>query len=167
MNREYIPKDKRLLPKEGEEQARLFSWCKMQSGLHPELGLLFHIPNGGSRNKAEAGRFKAEGVKAGVPDLLLPVPRGGYHGLFIELKRLDGGRLRTEQKAWLDKLREQGYATVVCCGWEEASEALLAYLAAGKTDCHTSAAALARNDMEAGRWAGTSAMHRNATEAQV
>ena len=132
MNREYIPKDKRLLPTEGEEQARLFSWCRMQSRQHPELELLFHIPNGGSRNKAEAGRFKAEGVKAGVPDLLLPVPRGGYHGLFIELKRLDGGRLRTEQKAWLDRLRAQGYRTAVCRGWEEASEALLEYLKAGE-----------------------------------
>ena len=175
MNREYIPKDKRLLPTEGEEQARLFSWCRMQSRQHPELELLFHIPNGGSRNKAEAGRFKAEGVKAGVPDLLLPVPRGGYHGLFIELKRLDGGRLRTEQKAWLDRLRAQGYRTAVCRGWEEASEALLEYLKAGETDCHTVApitdrrtmdgramlGPTVRNDSEMGRWAGTSAMCRH------
>ena len=132
MNRNYLPKDKRLLPTEGEEQSRLFSWCRMQLWQHPELELLFHIPNGGSRNKAEAGRFKAEGVKAGVPDLLLPVARGGYHGLFIELKRLDGGRVSTEQKAWMDKLKGQGYQAAVCRGWEEASEALLGYLAAGE-----------------------------------
>ena len=132
MNRNYLPKDKRLLPTEGEEQARLFSWCQMQLWQHPELGLLFHIPNGGSRNKAEAGRFKAEGVKAGVPDLMLPVARGGFHGIFIEMKRLDGGRVRPEQKAWMDKLKEQGYQAVVCRGWEGASEALLRYLALGE-----------------------------------
>ena len=131
VNRDYYPKDKRLLPTEGEEQARLFSWCRMMARQYPELELLFHIPNGGSRNKAEAGRFKAEGVKAGVPDLFLPVARGGCHGLFIEMKRLDGGRVRPEQKAWMDKLREQGFDAVVCRGWEGASEALLRYLSAG------------------------------------
>lgn len=126
MNR--MPKDLRLLPTEGEEQARLFSWCRMSEGKYPELGLLFHIPNGGSRSKSEAGRFKAEGVKAGVPDLLLPVARGDKHGLFIELKRQAGGRVRPEQKVWLEKLREQGYEAVVCRGWEGAAEALLKYL---------------------------------------
>ena len=124
----YMPKDKRLLPKEGEEQARLFSWCRMQEWQHPELGLLFHIPNGGSRNKAEAGRFKAEGVKAGVPDLMLPVARGGHHGLFIEMKRQDGGRVSKEQKDWMDRLQAQGFEAVVCRGWEGAAEALLRYL---------------------------------------
>ena len=101
MTNMMMPKDKRLLPKEGQEQATLMSWAGMQSCVYPELGLLFHIPNGGSRSKAEAGRFKAEGVKAGVPDLFLPVPRGEYHGLFIELKRRQGGRVSDEQKDWL------------------------------------------------------------------
>ena len=151
MNRDYLPKDKRLLPKEGEEQARLFSWTRMMARQYPELELLFHIPNGGSRNKAEAGRFKAEGVKAGVPDLFLPVARGEFHGLFIEMKRIDGGRVSAEQKAWMDKLRAQGYEAVVCRGWEGASEALLRYLGkapayVGKTDCHGPRAALAMTD---------------------
>ena len=128
MNKDFLPKDKRRLPTEGEEQARLFSWCRMHEREWPELALLFHVPNGGSRKKAEAGRFKAEGVRAGVPDLMLPVARGDKHGLFIELKRLDGGRVRPEQKAWMDKLREQGYEAVVCRGWEGASEALVRYL---------------------------------------
>ena len=67
------------VPTESEEQQTLFSWATMQSGRYPELRLLYHIPNGGSRGKAEAGRFKAEGVKSGVPDLCLPVARGAYH----------------------------------------------------------------------------------------
>lgn len=128
MNRDFMPKDKRLLPTEGEEQARLFSWCKMHEREWPELALLFHIPNGGSRGKAEAGRFKAEGVKAGVPDLMLPVARGESHGLFVEMKRQDGGRVRPEQKEWMERLRQQGYQAVVCRGWEGASEALVKYL---------------------------------------
>ena len=120
--------DKRLLPKEGQEQATLMSWAQMKSYQYPELGLLFHIPNGGGRSKAEAGRFKAEGVKAGVPDLFLPVPRGESHGLFIELKRLEGGSVSKEQKEWIAQLREQGYRAEVCKGWEAASRVLLEYL---------------------------------------
>ncbi|MBR5342575.1 MAG: VRR-NUC domain-containing protein [Oscillospiraceae bacterium] len=122
------PKDKRLLPKEGQEQATLMNWAKMQSWRWPEIALLFHIPNGGGRSKAEAGRFKAEGVKAGVPDLFLPVPRGEYHGLFIELKRQAGGRVSAEQKEWIEKLRDQGYRVEVCRGWEAAAELLREYL---------------------------------------
>ena len=129
---EFMPKDTRLLPTEGEEQATLLSWAETQSGRLPELRLLFHIPNGGGRSKREAGRFKAEGVKAGVPDLCLPVPRGGSHGLYIELKRLKGGKVSKEQAAWLDALREQGYAASVCRGWQEAAAVIEAYLGSEK-----------------------------------
>ena len=62
-------------PTEGVEQATLFSWASMRTYWHPELNLMFHIPNGGKRSKAEAGRFRAEGVKSGVPDICLPVAR--------------------------------------------------------------------------------------------
>lgn len=90
------------VPTEAQEQVTLFSWAAVQA--IPELALLYHIPNGGSRHKAEAARLRAEGVRAGVPDLCLPVPRGGFHGLYIELKRLRGGRLSEQQRAWLDAL---------------------------------------------------------------
>lgn len=129
-----MPKDKKLLPKEGAEQAALMSWAQMQSWRWPELALLFHIPNGGGRSKAEAGRFKAEGVKAGVPDLFLPVPRGEHHGLFIELKRIDGGRVSKEQESWIKALQAQGYRVEVCKGWEDAAELLKNYLGPGKAN---------------------------------
>lgn len=131
MDKNLLPKDKRLLPKEGEEQARLFGWAdlEMARGRMPELRLMFHIPNGGSRNKAEAARFKAEGVKSGVPDVCLPVPRGGYHGLWIEMKRLAGGRASKEQKQWIADLREQGYRAEIREGWQEAAELITEYLA--------------------------------------
>ena len=131
MNQNTMPKDKRLLPKEGEEQARLFSWAAMHTWEHPELALLFHIPNGGKRGKAEAARFQAEGVKPGVPDLFLPVPRSGFHGLFIELKRQAGGRASKEQNVWIKTLVDQGYRAFVAKGWEEAAREILLYLEGG------------------------------------
>ena len=66
---------------ESQEQQALFEWAELSKRCFPELELLFHVPNGGARSKATAGRLKAEGVKPGVPDLCLPVPRGAYHGL--------------------------------------------------------------------------------------
>lgn len=114
---------------ESAEQATLFSWARMMAGKWPELRLLFHIPNGGSRGKVEAARFKAEGVKAGVPDLFLPVARGSHHGLFIEMKRREGGRVSAEQKEWIAALTEQGYRAEVCHGWEEAAALIEIYLA--------------------------------------
>jgi hypothetical protein len=115
-------------PTEGEEQATLFHWCEMVKGKYPELQLLFHIPNGGERRKSEAARMKAEGVKAGVPDLFLPVARVTYHGLFIEMKRRKGGRVSDEQREWIGNLLANGYAVEVCRGWEEAKDAIENYL---------------------------------------
>lgn len=105
----------------------------MQSGKYPELNLLYHVPNGGSRHKAEAGRLRAEGVKAGVPDLCLPVARGQYHGLYIELKRQRGGRTSDHQSEWLDALSAQGYKAALCYGWEQAAGTIIEYLTGGGT----------------------------------
>jgi len=116
-------------PLEADEQIALFQWAGMQEARHPELRLLFHAANGGRRNKAEAARLKAQGVKAGVPDILLDVARGGYHGLRIELKRDDGKSNPTaEQQRWLDNLAEQGYMAMVCHGWWEAASVIVGYL---------------------------------------
>lgn len=75
---------------EHEEQKALIEWSAWMSNARPELSLMFAVPNGGDRHPAVAAKLKAEGVKAGVPDIFLPVPRNGYHGLFIELKELKG-----------------------------------------------------------------------------
>ena len=115
-------------PSESVEQTRLFQWAKMQSAAYPEIGLLFHIPNGGKRYAATAKRLKAEGVKAGVPDLFLPVARGGEHGLFIELKKEHGNKATEKQNEWLDALRKQGYTAAVCYGWYEAARLIYLYL---------------------------------------
>ena len=123
MTAKHIP-----VPSEEEEQVTFFKWAKMQEGKYPELALMFHIPNGGLRSKSEAARFKRAGVKSGVPDIFLPCPRGGKHGLFIELKKLTGGKTSKEQKAWIAALGNAGYAASVCCGWQKASRLILDYL---------------------------------------
>lgn len=89
---------------------------------------MFHIPNGGSRNKIEAAKLKRQGVRAGVPDIFLPAARGGYHGLFIELKRQTGGKVSREQEEMIKALRAQGYRAEVCRGWDEARETIQRYL---------------------------------------
>lgn len=103
-----MQKNKMPVPTEAQEQMTLFSWAAMQSGKYPELNLLYHVPNGGSRHKAEAGRLRAEGVKAGVPDLCLPAE-------------------------WLDALSAQGYKAALCYGWEQAAKTIIEYLTGGGT----------------------------------
>lgn len=116
----------RIDTEDGAQEA-LFSWCDMQRHRYPELKLLHHIPNGGKRDKATAIALKRRGVKAGVPDLSLPVARNGYHGLYIELKV--GKNKQTEkQKEWQQALQEQGYMCLVCYGWQEAAQLLANYL---------------------------------------
>lgn len=117
----------RMLPTEDEEQIWLFSWAKLNTAKYPELELMHHVPNGGKRSKAEAARFKAMGVKRGVSDIFLPVARGGYHGLYIELKAKDG-RAEKEQKDWIAAVRMQGYCGAVCYGGELAANLVESYL---------------------------------------
>lgn len=117
----------RMIPTEDEEQIWLFSWAKLNSGKWPELELMHHIPNGGMRSKSEAARFKAMGVKRGVSDVFLPVAKGGYHGLYIELKAKDG-RPEKEQKEWIAAVREQRYYAAVCYGGIEAANLVEAYM---------------------------------------
>lgn len=113
---------------ESVEQQRFFQWARMQSGAMPELELLYHVPNEGKRSRATGARMKAEGLKSGVPDVCLPVARGGKHGLYIELKREKGGRLTPAQREWIKSLKEQGYAAEVCHGWEAAAKVTKEYL---------------------------------------
>lgn len=123
-----------MQPSEAHEQMALFQWAEWSVGKYPELALMFHIPNGGSRNVKEAANLKRQGVKAGVPDVFLPVARGNFHGLFIELKRANGGRVSVDQKKMLIALRDQGYEAVVCHGFEDAANVIQNYLEGGKQD---------------------------------
>lgn len=120
------------VPTEDQEQIWLFEWATLAQGKYPELALMHHIPNGGSRHKAEAVKLKRMGVKRGVPDISLPVPKGGCNGLYIELKRTKGGAVTKEQTAWMDALTQHGYMVALCKGWEQARDVIEQYLGGAK-----------------------------------
>ncbi len=112
---------------EAAEQEALFRWAAYEIHAMPELSMLFHIPNEGKRSVATGAAMKRQGLKAGVPDLCLPVPRGGYHGLWIELKA-GANKVTPAQRGWLDALQKQGYCCAVCYGWTEAAKDITEYL---------------------------------------
>ena len=112
---------------EAHEQAALMEWARMQAGRYPILARLHHIPNGGSRHPAEAANLKRQGVRSGVPDLCLPFPVGGKHGLYIEMK-WGKNRPTRPQREWLAYLESAGYAVAVCYGWQEAADVIMRYL---------------------------------------
>jgi len=116
----------RVVP-EDVEQAHLIRWARLAECTYPELARLFHVPNGGLRNRIVAAKLVGQGVRPGVPDLCLPVPRETFHGLWIEMKSMTG-RTSPEQRDWLVFLAAQGYATAVCKGWDAARDTIISYL---------------------------------------
>ncbi len=111
----------RALVSEHSEQCAVIEYCKIRR--YP----VFAIPNGGSRNKAEAAKLKAEGVSAGVPDLFIPIPKQGCHGLFIEMK-VGKNRTSPEQDEWLALLRKNCYKAAVCYGADAAIKTIDDYI---------------------------------------
>ena len=99
----------------------------------PRLHFMFAIANGGFRNKVTANKLKAEGVKSGVPDIMLPVAVGMWHGLFIELKKFKG-RPTPQQVGWLTQLNRQGYRAHLCEGWEDAAKTIQRYIGGQDTN---------------------------------
>lgn len=96
---------------------------------YPELWLLYAIPNAGAGgSRGMAGRMKAMGALRGMCDLCLPVPRGPFHGLYVEMKR-PGERPRPEQVRVHEALRAQGYCVITASGVQEGAEVILGYLA--------------------------------------
>ena len=115
---------------EHTEQVALFRWADIARWRYPELALLYAIPNGGHRHIQVARKLKAEGVKRGVPDICMPVPRGDWCGLYIELKTASGAVSKV-QRGWLKALQDHGHRVAVCRGWEPARIFIEEYLATG------------------------------------
>ena len=92
------------LDDESGHQEALFSWAAYRTGLMPELQYMYHVPNGGKRDKATAAVLKRQGVKAGE------------------------NTTTKKQKEWLEYLRQQGYYTAVCYGWQPAAQLIEQYL---------------------------------------
>lgn len=96
---------------EHDLQASIIAECNLRANQNPIWGKIFAVPNGGDRNLLVAKKLKAEGVRRGVPDLMLLAPRRGYHGLVIELK-VGRNRPTQEQSEWLQWFASQGYYAV-------------------------------------------------------
>ena len=118
---------------EHKEQVEVNNYCTRNKIL------MFAIPNGSNKSLTAQRNFKAEGLKAGVPDLMIPIANKYYHGLFIEMKRraksLKNGKksishtkVSKEQEKWLDGLNNENYKAVVCYGADEAIEVISEYM---------------------------------------
>ena len=107
-------------------------WCAMQFSHCPDLEYMHHIPNGGERNIVVAAGLKAQGVRRGVPDYMLPVVRciqgRWYAGLWIELKKPKGGKKNDpDQLRWAAFLKSQGYFHALCLTWVQAADVVKFY----------------------------------------
>lgn len=112
---------------EHAEAVALMRVVRLHEPKYPSLRMLFAVPNGGDRNKIVAAKMKAEGVRPGVPDYLLPVSAPGYRGLAVELKSMTGYASK-EQKQWIADLRAAGWKAEVCRGWEQAWSVIRSYV---------------------------------------
>lgn len=122
------PEDYAKTGTEYSHQVALFMWANMNIHIYPYLNLMFSIKNEEkSGSKVIGGKFKASGVKAGVPDIFLPVPSGLKCGLFIEMKKI-GGKPTKEQIDFGEKVEKMGYVWRCCQGWEDAKNTIIKYL---------------------------------------
>ncbi len=104
---------------EAIEQAKVIAWARANENNYPYLWMLHSSLNGVKMTKAQAGRAIAQGMLSGVPDLFLPVPKNGYHGLFIEMK-YGSNKVTENQEKFLQNAANAGYAVSVCYSANEA-----------------------------------------------
>lgn len=110
------------------EQIDLNSFCLKMWPVESES--MFHIINesGGSGSSYYGEELNKQGRKKGVPDWPVMVPRGGYHGLFVEIKRENGGSISKEQKAFFTRHLALGYQCIFAYGYKAALVAIKEYL---------------------------------------
>ena len=116
---EPIKLKRRNAQPEAIEQAKVIAWARDNERNYPYLQLLHCSLNGVKMTKAQAGRAIAQGMLSGVPDLFLPVPKNGYHGLFIEMK-YGSNKVTENQEKFLQNAANVGYSVVVCYSANEA-----------------------------------------------
>ena len=117
---------------ENWHQKQLIQWAKQ----YPWGQYLFHIPNETTGGQGWIVRNSQMGCKKGVPDLMLPIPMHGHHGMFIEMKK-PGGHMDANQRKWISALQDLGYYAVCCKGWEDARDALQRYMEKADTSGQT------------------------------
>ena len=113
------------IPTESEEQKSVVQYCRLKS--IPIVASLNGVQLG-TNKFAVINHQKAMGLALGFPDLFIPVPRGIFHGMFIEMKRQKGGSVSDEQMFWLSTLTGMDYWSMVACGATEAIESIDKYM---------------------------------------
>lgn len=113
---------------EYEEQVSVFDWAKRNEKRHPELRLLFGSLMGCHLPLRALNKYKKAGMKSGKPDIQLPIAKGQYCGLWIELKRRKGGKVSLIQDEMLRLLADYGNDVYVCKGADSAIKAIKGYL---------------------------------------
>lgn len=106
---------------EADEQIAVVQYCQIK-GVP-----VYSIPNEAQRSYAMANRLKSMGMQPGIPDLCIPVARGGYHSLYIEMKA-KGGRVSAMQEGWIGRLRAEGMCAYVCYGADAAIDLIKRYM---------------------------------------
>ena len=120
------------IPSESKEQIALFQWRDLVVEKYVGIETLHSIPN---QTPSKQWRFKMirEGMLGGVHDLHLPIARGKYHSLYIEMKDRDGGKgMSDKQIAWAKAMKHYGSLTVQCNGCAEAKQAIIDYYNLGE-----------------------------------
>lgn len=120
---------RRLEPSEHQIQSAFIKRMRLQ---HPEA-LVYAVPNAARRSMATAALLKAEGMRSGIPDVIIDEPVGAYHGLRIEFKTRVG-RLTPQQRDVIEAMRFRGYYVCICRSADEAYRAWIAYR---NNDLHT------------------------------
>lgn len=108
------------------QQKYFMDWCKLR-----KLDKYVVVSaNGGVRHKKTAVELKLSGVRAGIPDIFIMIPKNGYHGLFIEMKRERKYKSKAtqDQLAFLQLAQSMGYAATIAYGWQEAAKITMQYL---------------------------------------
>lgn len=114
--------NKQLIPTEHQEQSLVIQYCNLKK--IP----IFHIPNGSYKSLTARVKAKKEGLKSGIPDLMIPVANKNYHGLFIEMKRIKNSKVSVQQKQWIELLNNRGYKAIVCYGSSAAIKEIEDYI---------------------------------------
>jgi hypothetical protein len=101
---------------------------------YPKLRqLLFAIPNGGARNVITGAMLKRQGVRKGIPDLFLAVPKwqkiheSYIHGLFIEMK-FGKRKLTQEQKDFFFAAEINNYSCEMISDFDSFKKLITEYL---------------------------------------
>lgn len=124
---------KRPVDWEGRDQAALIRWLHGEKQRGTEVGQLYdhiyHVPNGGVRSWKTAVEMKKQGTKSGVSDLPVRQARGGWHGLYLEMKATPprDAELADSQYDWLEDSEFEGYCPALARGFEEAKAVLREY----------------------------------------